>query len=62
VDTVPLIRKIWQSEYNNQKNRHRNDGASAEEIAATLFGVDIDRVISRSRKPSGGPRGKRKPR
>jgi hypothetical protein len=61
VDTVPLIRQIWQDEYEGRKNRHADDGASAEEIAAYLFGVNIDHVIARARKPSGGPRGKRKP-
>jgi hypothetical protein len=61
VDTVPLIRQIWQDEYDGQKNRHPDDGASAEEIAAYLFDVNINHVMSRSQKPSGGPRGKRKP-
>ncbi|MHC2318378.1 hypothetical protein ACVIHC_005424 [Bradyrhizobium diazoefficiens] len=61
VDTVPLIRQLWQDEY-GLKNRHRDDGASAEEIAAYLFDVKIAHVISRSRKPSGGPRGKHKPK
>jgi hypothetical protein len=57
VDTVPLIREIWQDEY-GRKNRHPDD-VSAEEIAATLFAVNIAHVISRSRKPSGGPRGRK---
>jgi hypothetical protein len=61
VATVRRIRQIWQDEY-GQKNRHPDDGASAEEIAAYLFGVSerVDQVTSRSTKPSGGPRGKRK--
>jgi hypothetical protein len=53
VDTVPLIRKIWQDEYEGRKNRTQDDGASAEEIAATLFGANLAHVLSRSRKPSG---------
>jgi hypothetical protein len=59
-DTVPLIREIWRDDY-GRKNRHRDDGASAEEIAATLFDVNIDHVISRSRKPSGSKRRARRP-
>jgi hypothetical protein len=62
VHTVPFIRKLWRDKYKGHKNRLRNDGASAEEIAAYLFDVNIAHVISRSRKPSGGPRGKRKPK
>jgi hypothetical protein len=61
VDTVRLIRQIWEDEF-GLKNRHPDDGASAEEIAAILFDVNIAHVMSRSRKPSGGPRGKRKAR
>jgi hypothetical protein len=61
VDTVRLIRQIWQDEY-DRKNRHPDDGPSAEEIAAYLFDVNIAHVTSRSRKPSGGPRGKPKAR
>jgi hypothetical protein len=59
VDTVPLIRQIWQDEY-GRKNRRPDDGPSAEEIAAYLFGVSesVDQVTSRSTKPSGGPRGR----
>jgi len=61
VDTVQNIRQIWQEEY-GQKNRHPDDGPSAEEIAAYLFGVSesVDQVTSRSTKPSGGPRGRHK--
>jgi hypothetical protein len=55
VYTVRQIRQIWQDEY-GQKNRHADDGASAEEIAAYLFDVNVDHVKSRSQKPSGGKR------
>ena len=60
VATVRLIRQIWKDEY-GLKNRHPDDGAPAEEIAAYIFDVNIDHVMPRSRKPSGGPRGTRKP-
>src|SRR6202790_1889987 len=39
--------------YRLQKNRHNEDGHSAEEIAAIILGVSPDLVESRSRKPSG---------
>jgi hypothetical protein len=41
VDTVPLIRQLWQDEY-GLKTRHPDDGASAEEIAAVQAFIGAD--------------------
>jgi hypothetical protein len=43
-DDVDRIRALWKQHY-GRKNRHAEDGPSAEEIAAERWEVDVEAVI-----------------